>query len=81
LSKKPLPFRVGVVHEMSRLKYMESQAFYTLAVEEGVEIGVAKGREEMVEAFLQDGLSIERVAQVSKLSIEKVREIAQRLQL
>ena len=71
--------------EYKRLIEMENRAFYTLAVEDGIEIGRAKGREEMIEkmleALLQDGLSIERVARVSKLPIEKITEIAQRLKL
>ena len=64
-------------YEASRLALMEARAFYTLAREEGAE----KGREEVAQNLLLEGLSVEFVAKTTKLPFEKVKLIAKMLNL
>ena len=64
-------------YELPRIQHMESEAFYTLAREEGRE----KGSKEVAQNLLLEGLSVEFVAKTAKLSLEKVQLIAKQLGL
>lgn len=49
--------------------------YYQRRINRGIEEGRAEGRAEMVRKMVDKGMSLELVADVSGLSLEKVREI------
>ena len=68
-------------YEASRLALMETRAFYTLAHEEGIEVGIEKKEIQVVKNALLKGLSLELVSEISEMPIEKVKLIAKKLDL
>ena len=61
-------------NKMSNLEYIRSEARYE-ALEEGREEGREEGIIKTIQDFLAVGISIEKVAEATKLSIDRIREL------
>ena len=76
--------RMKRIHELVEKYHMDPatrKAYMTLEQELNLRYkhGFKEGREDSAEAFLREGDSVERVARVLKLPLEKVQEIADRI--
>ncbi len=48
---------------------------YLRGKEEGEAIGEARGKVEMIKSMIKEGLSIETIARISKLSVDEIEKI------
>lgn len=65
---------------MPRLSYLKHTKVYQEALKEGDKLGEQRGEQKaklaMAPKLLDYGMTVEKVAEVTKLEIEQVREIA-----
>ena len=68
--------------EKERLNHMcnLSELIEERAMEQGIEQGIEKGRTEMIWNMYEMGMSLENIAKVSKLSLEDIKALIDKLQ-